>query len=323
MVSKTQLEKPPQIRIVVICGPTAVGKTEAAIALATHFGGEIVSADSRQVYRGLDIGTAKPTREQRKKIPHHLIDILNPDEVFSAGEFVKRARGIIASLVGAGKNVFVVGGTGLYIKGLVRGLIPVTARVPELRQELEEEARNQGPASLYRRLELLDRETAATLHPQDVVRVVRALEIILTTSKPVSQWRAEHRFEDRWCKTYQIGLTLSREDLYRRIEERADEMIRRGLFKEVEGLLADGYSLEHSSLRTPGYQEMIEYREGRLGWNEAIAAFKRRTRQYAKRQMTWFRAQPEIRWFEADKRNNLMFQEVSRFLRNEVSGQMS
>lgn len=305
-----------RIKIVVICGPTAVGKTALAIDLAERFNGEILSADSRQVYRFMDIGTDKPTLGQREQIPHHLIDVLDPDQTFSGGEFVRQAQEAIASLFNLRKNIFVVGGTGLYIKALLHGLIPVPAASVGIRQELQERVQREGMESIYEELQRLDPETAARLNRRDSFRIVRALEIYRTTGKAASHWHAEHRFQEARFEAYSVGLNLDRSILYQRIHSRVEGMIQRGLVEEVQALLKAGYGLQHAALRTPGYQEIIQNLQGELPWDDAVELFRRRTRQYAKRQVTWFRADPEIHWFNPLEERDRLRIEVERFLGN-------
>jgi tRNA dimethylallyltransferase len=311
------------IKIVVICGPTAVGKTSLAIDLAKRFNGEILSADSRQVYRYMDIGTDKPTLKEREQIPHHLIDFLDPDQTFSGGEFVRQAQGVIASLFNLRKNIFVVGGTGLYIKALLHGLIPVPAANREIRQELQERAQREGMESIYGELQRLDPQRAARLNRRDFFRVSRALEIYRTTGKVASQWHAEHRFQEARFEVYSIGLSLDRSILYQRIDSRVEGMIRRGLVEEVQALLKAGYGLQHAALRTPGYQEILRNLQGELPWGDVVELFKRRTRQYAKRQVTWFRADPEIHRFNPLEDRDRLAIEVERFLGNEMVDERS
>lgn len=283
-------------KVAVLAGPTAVGKTEVALALAPELGAEIISADSLQVYRELDIGTAKSTPEERAVVPHHLIDVAAPDESYDAARYLAEARAVIRELTRRGVRPLVVGGTGLYIKALLGGLFPDGGKYPEIRARLRQELTEQGLASLYKRLQHLDPATAARLPPGDTYRILRALEVVEGSGRPLSELAAAHRFADRPYETVKIGLTLPREELYARIEARVEAMLAAGWLEEVKGLLRR-YPPDLKSLRALGYRHLVAYLHGELGLEEAVAAIKRDTRRYAKRQLTWFKADPEIRWF--------------------------
>jgi tRNA dimethylallyltransferase len=286
------------IRVVVILGPTASGKTDAAIRLAERFDGEIVSADSMQVYRGMDIGTAKPTAAQRSRVPHHLIDIVQPDVNFSASDFRREAAAAIADIHGRGKRVFIAGGTGLYLRALLEGLVDAPAADAQLRRELEEQAVRIGGEEMLALLAEVDPDTAAGLHPNDLVRIVRSLEVYRQTGRPVSAYRDEHGFGGRHYEPLKLGLTAERQELYRRAEARVDRMLAMGLIDEVRSLLDAGYGPGLKSMRSIGYKEIAAYLRGDCSLDEAVRLMKRDTRRYAKRQLTWFRADHEIIWLE-------------------------
>ena len=287
-----------KIRVVIILGPTASGKTELAVRLAEHFGGEIVNADSLQVYKGMDIGTAKPAPELRRRVPHHLIDRIDPDRDFSASDFRREAGRAIADIHGRGKKVFLVGGTGLYIKALLKGLADTPSGGGAIRTELEETARVKGGAELLRQLAEVDPETACRLHPNDLVRIIRALEVYLQTGRPISQFRSEHGFAGDYYDHLKIGIAVERSELYRRIDERVERMIGEGLVEEVGGLLSAGFDHRLKSLRSIGYKEICAHLRGECPLDEAVRLIKRDSRRYAKRQLTWLKKDSEIIWVE-------------------------
>ncbi|MGD8368907.1 MAG: tRNA (adenosine(37)-N6)-dimethylallyltransferase MiaA [Desulfobacterales bacterium] len=283
-------------RIIVVCGPTAAGKTAFAIALARLAGGEIIGADSMQIYRHMDIGTAKPTAEERAQVPHHLVDFCDPADPFDAATYTRLARETIGRLVRDGVVPLVVGGTGLYIKGLLGGLFPGPASDCSVRNRLQQEAKREGTPALYRQLETRDPETAARLHPNDTFRIVRALEVLAATGESISRQQERHGFEDAPYHALKLGISLERETLYRRIDHRCEAMLQKGLIDEVERLLAMGYAPELKSMQSIGYRHAIDYLKGRTSMAETLRLFRRDTRRYAKRQLTWFRADPEVCW---------------------------
>jgi tRNA dimethylallyltransferase len=291
-------EKGEKSRLVIVLGPTASGKTELAVRLAERFDGEIVNADSLQVYRGMDIGTAKPSPELRRRVPHHLIDIVDPGTGFSASDFRREAERTITDIERRGKRVIVVGGTGLYIKALLHGLANTPRGGGEIRRELEAEARERGGAHLLHRLAEVDPATAGRLHPNDLVRIIRALEVYLQTGRPISHFRCEHGFSDNTYDYLKVGIAVERRELYRRIEERVDLMMDTGLVREVEGLLLAGYGPGLKPLRAIGYKEICAHLAGGFPLDEAVSLIKRDSRRYAKRQMTWLGREDEIIWVE-------------------------
>jgi tRNA dimethylallyltransferase len=299
---------------VIILGPTASGKTELAVRLAERFDGEIVNADSMQVYRGMDIGTAKPSDELRRRIPHHLIDIVDPDVNFSASDFRREAIRAIADIHGRGKRAFVVGGTGLYIKALLKGLVESPSGAEHIRSDLQETARKVGSGELLRRLAEVDPETAGRLHPNDQVRIIRALEVYLQTGLPISRFRNEHDFTGDYYDYLKIGIAVERGELYRRIEERVERMMAEGFLAEVRGLLSQGFTTELKPFRAIGYKELSAYLAGTYPLDEAVRLIKRDSRRYAKRQLTWFRQEKEIYWVEYPERFDTICNHVIEFL---------
>lgn len=305
------------LSLIVVLGPTGAGKSRLAIELALRFDGEIVNADSRQVYRGLDIGTAKPEPVDLARVPHHLIDVVEPDEAFDAARFRELASRAAREIAARGRTVIVCGGTGLYIKALLRGLFPAPGRDPALREALAREAAERGVEALHRRLSELDPQAARAIHPHDRQRIVRALEVFASTGKRFSEWREEHGFRERHFRALKIGLERDRAELYARIDRRCEAMVRAGLVEEVRGLLARGYSLETGSLRSVGYRHIGFYLTGKMALAEALRAMQRDTRRLAKRQLTWFRADPEIRWFHPERDRERIFAAVAAFLNGE------
>ncbi len=288
-------------KFVAILGPTATGKSSLALYLAEKFGGEIISADSVQVYRGLDIGSAKPSVEDRRRIPHHLIDILDPDRDYSASAFRAHADEIIRRLCREDIPAFVAGGTGLYLKVLSRGLFRGPGGDPQLRQALRRKAEREGGHSLHKELGLWDPEAASRIHPRDTFRLIRALEVYSLSQKPISQFQKEHGFRETPYRVLKIGLQTEREELYRTIETRVDEMMDKGWLEEVRSLLEKGYSPGLKSLQSLGYKRLVSYLSGEMDLDRAVQLIKQDTRRFAKRQITWFKADPEIRWFPAGR----------------------
>ena len=276
-------------KIVVICGPTALGKTSIAIDLARAFSGEIVGADSMQIYRYMDIGTAKPTPVERSCVTHHMIDIVNPDEHFDAKQFAKMAQEKIIKLYVRGVTPFVVGGTGLYIKALVQGLFKADPADPHVRERLKKEARIYGSDFLHKRLSQHDPDTAKRIHPNDTYRIIRALEVHELTGKTITELHREHMFSDKPFRVLKIGLHMDRELMYDRIDRRVDGMIKAGFIDEVKGLLDTGYPADLKSMQSIGYRHLVDFIQGRCPWDETLRTLKRDTKRYAKRQMTWLK----------------------------------
>ena len=289
-----------QQKVVIIAGPTASGKSSLGVELALSLGGEILNADSMQVYRGMDVGTAKPTLEEQKGIPHHLLDVVDPDEDFSAATFRSMALALVREICSRGKICLVVGGTGLYIKALLGGLFRCPPADPRLRETLRLECDNHGSTRLYERLKLLDPESASRVHPNDKVRIIRSLEIIHLTNRRPSELSREHGFRDRALGALKLCLKINREELYHRINRRSAAMLRAGLVGETESLLSKGYSSQLKPMKSIGYRHIVKYLEGTWSLAEATRNLQRDTRRYAKRQLTWFRADPEFTWISPD-----------------------
>jgi len=289
-----------KLPLVIICSPTATGKSELAIKLASVFGGEILSADSLQVYRYLDIGTAKPSIDQRKKIRHHLIDVVNPDEEFNAAIYAEQARFIIDDLFDQGKPVFVVGGTGLYIRALLRGIIDTPAVDDKIRNHYRELRDLHGKEYLFKLLQQRDAQAALRIKPNDSVRVIRALEVLEQSGESIIEMQKRHSFADCPYNTYKIGLQFDRKELKNRIAVRTTNMVEAGLLDEVKSILGRGYSENLKPLQSLGYNEVIEFLNGKYDWESALDLIARNTWHYAKRQMTWFAADKEINWYNPD-----------------------
>ena len=287
-------------KIVVIAGPTASGKTSLAIELALAFGGEIVNADSMQVYRGMDVGTAKPDSAERKRVPHHLMDVVDPDEDFNAAIYRSLAIPVLREIHSRGRVPFVVGGTGLYIRVLLGGVIHSPPMDPELRSGLREELALKGPVVLHGRLKELDPESAQRIHPHDRVRILRALEIIHLSKRRLSSLVKDHRFGDNPFRALKICLQIERERLYHQINERCVRMIQSGLAREAADLLKKGYSPALKPMTGLGYRHMVGVLEGRWDMDTALRKLQSDTRRYAKRQLTWFRADPENIWLKVE-----------------------
>lgn len=292
-------ERPP---VVVVAGPTAAGKTQLALELAERFEGEIVNADSMQVYRYLDIGTAKPSLAERARVPHHAIDVVAPDASYDAGRYLRDARRAAAGIHARGRPVFVVGGTGLYIRAFLDGLLEGAGGDRELRARLEAEPSER----LHAQLTALDPEAARTIHPNDRRRMVRALEIRLATGEAASELRRRHGFRDRPYRTLYLVLDPGREALQARIDARCEAMIERGLLQEVRELRRRGYGPELRSMEAIGYRHMQPVVDGLDTLVNACAAMQRDTRRFARRQRTWFRGVDEALWVHPDDRDSVV-----------------
>lgn len=292
-----------KIKVVLIVGPTASGKSALAIELAEKFNGEIVSADSMQVYRYMDIGTAKPAKEQRKKIPHHMIDAADPDEDYTAARYSDEASRAIREIHERGKNVFVAGGTGLYIKALTKGLFKGPGSDMRIRREFAVlGSGSEGAKYLYEKLQEVDPDAALRIHPNNMARIMRALEVYSLTGKPISVFQKEHNFSEEPYEAMKIGLAVDRKSLYKGIEDRVDNMIKAGLLEEVRRLLAMGYSPGLKAMCGLGYKEIVGCIQNKYSLEGAVVEIKKNTRRYAKRQMTWFRKEADIRWFAPDEK---------------------
>lgn len=283
-------------KVIAICGPTGIGKTSIAIKLAQTFKGEIISADSMQVYKYLDIGTAKPDPEELSRARHHLVDFLDPADPFDAGLFARSADRVINDLLNQGKLPIIAGGTGLYIRSLLFGLFRSRPLDEDIMARLNRELEQNGSRFLHEKLEKCDPQAARNIHPNDAFRVIRALEYYDATGQPISQKQHTHGFLNPKYDYLKLGLRMDRGNLYERIDLRVDMMIENGLLEEVQQLVDKGYSLELKSMQSIGYKHMGMYLKKEVGWDEAVRLLKRDTRRYAKRQFTWFNREKDIVW---------------------------
>jgi tRNA dimethylallyltransferase len=296
-------------------GPTAVGKTEVALQLAERMNGEIVSADSRLFYRGMDIGTAKPTREELRRVPHHLIDVANPDETWSLALFQSAANQAIEDIHFRGRLPFLVGGTGQYVWSVIENWeIPAQEPDPRLRAALEHWAQEIGPIALYERLRSIDPEAATHMEPRNVRRTVRALEVLFHTGRRFSEQSLKGESPYSWKI---VGLIRPRDELYRRVDARIEAMIAQGFVEEVRTLLERGYSPELPTLSAIGYREITQYLQGKMTLDEGVVGIKRLTRAFVRRQANWFKqADPRIRWFRCGDET---IDEIAKFLGGEAA----
>jgi tRNA dimethylallyltransferase len=283
---------------VILAGATATGKSAVAIEAARAAGAEIVGVDALQIYRRLELGTAKPTLAERALVPHHLVDLFEPEEECSAGEFARRARSALAEIAARGRSALVVGGSGFYLRALVTGLAPTPPVPRALRTELSQRLRREGASALRAELERLDPESAARIGRNDSHRSLRALEVVLATGRSLSSWHAEQTAESPLAITAQFGLTLPRAVLYDRIARRVRDMVARGWPREVEELLSAGVARDAPALRAIGYADWVRHLDGELGREETIDRIVIATRRYAKRQETWFRRAAGIVWLD-------------------------
>ncbi len=288
----------PDPLLLVLLGPTASGKSSLAIVLAQAFHGEIVNCDSVAIYRDFEIGTAKPSREKRALVPHHLIDVAQPGAAFTAGEYSGQARAVIADITARGKLPIVVGGTGLYLRALLEGLFPGPQRSEDLRERLRQTAAQRGSAYLHRILARLDSSSAAQIHPNDVPKLIRAIEVCLASRRPMSElWRDRGRDRLEGYRILRIGLNPDRDALYARINLRAAEMFQQGLIEETQRLLQKYPALSASTPFTSlGYKQAVQYLRGELTREQGITLTQQGHRNYAKRQITWFNREPEVHW---------------------------
>ncbi|MGQ0668004.1 MAG: tRNA (adenosine(37)-N6)-dimethylallyltransferase MiaA [Nitrospiraceae bacterium] len=291
--------------LVVLLGPTASGKSRLAVQVAKRFGTEVLTADSRQAYRGMDVGTDKPAMEERQGVPHRLIDLADPDQTFNTGWYRQSALAEIARLYAGKQLPLVVGGTGLYIRTLVRGLCPAPQSDPRVRAELSRLAREKGRDHLYAQLVQVDPDSAARLHPNDEAKVLRALEVHRLAGQPMSAIHRLHAFQDAPFSTLLVGLQRPKEALYRRLEERIDWQLAHGMVEETRSLLARGYGRNLGAMKGLGYRQVAAYLADECDHDEMVRRFKRDTRHFAKRQMTWFRKEPGIQWLSVDEGESL------------------
>lgn len=282
---------------IVIVGPTASGKSRLGIFLAARFNGEIVSCDALQLYRRMDIGTAKVTLAERERIPHHMLDLLDPSEEFSAGAFQDHARESLEGIRGRGRIPFVVGGTGFYLRALLEGLFDGPSREEFLRERMRKIIDRKGPKALHRALERVDPESASRIAEADGKRIIRAYEIYLVSGQPMSLWQQQPRNVLEGYRWLKIGIQMPRERLYERINTRVDDMFRSGFPEEVKALMAE-YPGSSPAFKAIGYRQTVDYIDGKCSLEEAVENTKMESRRYAKRQMTWFRRDSDIRWIE-------------------------
>jgi tRNA dimethylallyltransferase len=316
-LSETQVSFKP---VVVLVGPTAVGKSRVAIEVAKAFETEVLTADSRQVYRGMNVGTDKPVPEERQGVPHRLIDLVNPDESFNAGLYRRRALDEIERLYRDRRLPLVVGGTGLYVRTLLKGLCGAPPTDPIVRTALRQEAKAEGHDRLYARLVAVDAVAAARLHPHDESKVIRALEVHQLSGRRMSEFQQEHGFAEQPFSALIIGLNRDRDALYRRIEERIDWQLAHGLIEETKELLARGYQRGGAAMKGLGYRQVAEHLAGEDDVAEMVRRFKRDTRRFSKRQMTWFRKESGIQWLTIEESESVAYTtkrvigQVDRFL---------
>jgi len=290
--------------VLIVVGPTAVGKTYLSLKLAEKLTGEIVSADSRQLYKYMDIGTAKPTIEEQQQVTHHFIDIKFPDEYYSAGIYGKEARVVIDQILAAEKLPLVVGGSGLYIRALIDGFFDAEISDLQIKQKLKKRVEAEGLNVLYEYLTRVDPVLGNRISPYDTQRIIRALEVWEVSGVPLSRFQQTTEMKANFNPIF-FGLTMDRQKLYQKIESRVDNMIRQGLLEEVSRLADMGYSDKLISLQSVGYQEVFKYFKGNLSYTRMVELIKQKSRNYAKRQLTWFRKDKRINWFNIERLENL------------------
>jgi tRNA dimethylallyltransferase len=291
---------PHHRRVLVLVGPTASGKSAVGLDLAHRVNGEILSADSRQIYRFLDVGTAKPSPADRLMVPHHFVDELDPDADYNAGDFGIRGRAVIDQIFRRGRTPLVIGGSGLYVQSLIDGFFEGPGADSEFREILQRRLKSAGVGPLVEELQRIDPETATRIDPTKPRRVMRALEVYHLTGTPLSRIQRESKLTVDF-EPCMYGLRWDRKDLYARIERRCDQMVGAGLLAEVDALEGRGYSDRMNSLNTVGYAEVFAYRRGETGYEEMLRLFKQNSRRYAKRQLTWFRRDSRIQWIAMDE----------------------
>lgn len=318
MVSDSTIRPSPLLAIV---GPTASGKSALAVWLAERFGGEVLACDSTQVYRYFDIGTAKPTAEERRGIPHHLLDLLEPHEIINAGEYRRLALAALEDIRRRGRLPVFTIGTGLYFRALLEGLADAPARSEELRARLTDRARDRGSGYLHRILTRLDRAAAARIAPRDVPKLIRAIEVCLLTGQPITEVHRAGRAPLEGFRAIKLGLNPPREELRERISGRTQAMIERGWLAEIHQLSRRGVTPTARPFGFIGYRELIAHGNGKLTLDEAVAAIDVATRRYAKRQMTWFRKEHGVKWFGGFGDNPRILSAAQQFLERELTGQ--
>ena len=311
--------RPARIAVGFIVGPTGAGKSALAMEVAERLNCEIVNADSRQFYRGMDLGTAKPSAEDRARVPHHLIDVRQPDEALDVAEFAQLARDAIEGIAARGRNPLVVGGSGLYLRVIRGGIFPGPPASAEIRDRLAKVAAEQGVAHLHQRLRELDLEAANRIGVNDLYRIVRALEVFELTGETISAHQRRHRFADIGYDTLTVGVEVERPKLYASIDARFDAMVAGGLVAEVRTLIDAGYSPDQPPLSTIGYKQIAAYLRGEIALDDAVAQARQESRRLAKRQLTWFRHEPQIVWLDPERGAQDALALFGKFFRRELN----
>ncbi len=306
------------VRILAVVGPTAAGKTEIGITLAKETNGEVISVDSMQIYRGMDIGTAKPSPEMLSAVPHHLINILNPDQVYNAGMFAEDADRVIGELHRSGKTPVLVGGTGLYFRALINGIIDVPEISEEIRSRVRSLVSEQGVLECYRQLNELDPKSAELLHPNDVSRVSRALEVFWETGSSIKDFQEDHKFRQQRYDVYYVGVHWPREILYERINNRVHIMVEQGLIAETKDLLEMGYDENLPSMNSIGYKQSVAFLKGDISEEEMIADIQQKSRHYAKKQLTWYKKDTNVHWLKDNHLYNEDLKQIKQFLNSGI-----
>lgn len=309
------MEEP--VRILAVVGPTAAGKTEIGITLARETNGEVISVDSMQIYRWMDIGTAKPGPDMLSAIPHHLIDILTPDQIYNAGMFAEDADRIIQDLHSNGKTPVLVGGTGLYLRALINGIIDVPEISGEIRNRVRNLASEQGVLECYRQLKEMDPKSAELLHPNDISRVSRALEVFWETGSSIKDFQEKHRFRQQRYEVYYVGTRWPRDILYERINKRVHIMVDQGLIAETKGLMEMGYNEYLPSMNSIGYKQSVAFLKGEMSEEEMIADIQQKSRHYAKKQLTWYKKDSNIHWLKDNQLHDDDLEEIRQFLNSD------
>ena len=304
-------------QVLAVVGPTGSGKTALAVAVAEHLDTEIVSADSMQFYRGMEIGTGAPNAEELARVTHHFVGHLEPSEEMSAGAFEISARAVVADLNARGKTAVVVGGSGLYVQALIDGLFDGPGKAPAIRERLEAEAEVHGPEDLYARLEAVDPEYARRIEPGDLRRIVRALEVYEVSGRPISELYLEQQGRSKALDAVQVALDWPRDMLYERIDARVDAMLEAGFVDEVARLIERGYGAHITRLRSIGYREIAAHLNGECTLDEAVESMKMFTRRYAKRQLTWFRGDSRVHWLKASETAAFHLEQSVQLLQSE------
>jgi len=311
--------RPARTAVGFIVGPTGAGKSALAMEVAERLNCEIVNADSRQFYRGMDLGTAKPSAEDRARVPHHLIDVRQPDEALDVAEFAQLARDAIEGIAARGRNPLVVGGSGLYLRVIRGGIFPGPPASAEIRDRLAKVAAEQGVAHLHQRLRELDLEAANRIGVNDLYRIVRALEVFELTGETISAHQRRHRFADIGYDTLTVGVEVERPKLYASIDARFDAMVAGGLVAEVRTLIDAGYSPDQPPLSTIGYKQIAAYLRGEIALDDAVAQARQESRRLAKRQLTWFRREPDVVWLDPERGAHDALELFAKFFRRELN----